>query len=510
MKIYNSEHIREIDKATCEAQGVTSLELMERAASAVCCEIESRFSPSQRFVVFAGPHNNGGDALAVSRMLFEQGYKKIEVFLFNVMGKLSHDCNEEKELIKDLEGIDFTEVTKDFQPPYLGEDDVVIDGLFGSGLKGPLQKGFITLVNYINESGAFIISIDIPTGLSGEWNQNVSRRDMVHANLTLTFQYPRLSFFFEENQEVIGEWKLLDIDLIEAKKEIPVDYMLVEERNVRPLLKERKVFSAKRDYGSVLLFTGSIGMSGAAILAAKGCLRSGAGLVTVHSAKISLPIVQTAIPEALFEPDRNENFISDMSVHHNHQAVAVGPGLGVNEKTVDALEALLKNYKNPLILDADALNCIVRRPHLLSLLPMHSIITPHIGEFDRLFGEHHSNEERLKKAIDMAKYYNIIIVLKGHYTATIRPTGRVFFNSSGNPGMATAGSGDVLTGVIAAFLAQGYRPEQAATLGVYVHGLAGDIASEKWSQHGVIASDIADCCGLALKSLTEKKATNRL
>lgn len=505
MKIFSSELIREIDKATCEAQGINSLDLMERAAAAVSCEIESRFNPAQRIVIFAGPGNNGGDALAVAKILFEQGYRKLEVFLFNVMGKLSHDCNEELKQIKELEGLDFTEVTRDFQPPYLCEKDVVVDGLFGSGFKGTLQKGFLTLVNYINDSDAYVISIDVPTGLSGEYNDNVSRRDMIHADLTLTFQFPRLSFFFEENRDVIGEWRLLDIGLDSSKIEnLPVDYMLVEERNVRPLLKQRNEFSGKRDYGSALFFAGSIGMAGAAVLASKGCMRSGAGLATVHSARVVMNVVQTAVPEVLFEPDRNENYVSDMTVHHNHQAVAVGPGLGVNDKTIDALESLIKNYKNPLILDADALNCISRRPHLLSLLPAHSIITPHIGEFDRLFGEHSGNEERLRKAIDMAKYYNIIIVLKGHYTATVRPTGRVFFNSTGNAGMATAGSGDVLTGVIAAFLAQGYRPEKAASLGVYVHGLAGDIAAEKWGEYGLVARDIADCCALALKKLVKK------
>ena len=506
MKIFTSELIREIDKATCEAQGISPLDLMERAASAVCCEIESRFNPTQRMVIFAGPGNNGGDALAVGRMLYEHGYKKVEIFLFNVMGKLSHDCSEERDRITEIKGIDFTEVTKDFQPPFLGDKDVVIDGLFGSGFKGNLQKGFLTLVNYINDSNAYVISIDVPTGLSGEWNNNVSRRDMIHANLTLTFQFPRLSFFFEENQEVLGEWRLLDIELDESKmKDIPVDFILVEERNVRPFFKKRNDFTGKRDYGSVLFFAGSVGMSGAAVLCAKGCLRSGAGLATVHSAKISLPIVQTSLPEALFEPDRNEFFITDMSVHHNHQAVAVGPGLGVNEKTIDALESLLKNYKNPLVVDADGLNCIAKRPHLLSLLPAHSIITPHAGEFDRLFGTHASNEERLKKAIDMAKYFNIIIVLKGHYTATIRPTGRVYFNSTGNPGMATAGSGDVLTGVIASFIAQGFRPEQAATLGVFVHGMAGDLAEEKWGEFGILASEIADNCAMALKKITARK-----
>lgn len=502
MKIFASEVIKEIEKATCEAQGINSLDLMERAASGICCEIESRFPPTQRIVIFAGPGNNGGDALAVARMLFEQGYRKLEIFLFNVMGKLSHDCEEEKQRLEALEGIDFNEITKDFQPPYLSDQDVVVDGLFGSGLRGALQKGFLTLVNYINDSNAYVISIDVPTGLAGEWNLNVSRRDMIHANLTLVIQFPRLSFFFEENQDVLGEWRIIDINLDEAKiKELPVDFMLVEDRNVRTFFKKRKDFSAKRDYGSALFFAGSIGMSGAAVLCAKGCLRSGAGLATVHSAKVTMPVMQTCVPEALFEPDRSENFITDMSVHHHHQALAVGPGIGVNDKTMDALENLLKNYRNPIVVDADGLNCIARRPHLLSLLPAHSVITPHIGEFDRLFGEHSSNEARLMKAIETAKYYNIIIVLKGHYTATIRPTGRVYINSNGNPGMATAGSGDVLTGIITSLIAQGYRPEQAAFLGVFIHGAAGDLAAEKWGENGMLASEIADYAAIAIKNL---------
>lgn len=506
MKIFSSELIKPIYKATCEKQGINSIDLLERAASAVCCEIVSRFNPSQRFVIMAGPYLNGGDALAVGRMLFEQGYKNLEIFLFNVVGKLSHDCELEKDRLKEIEGIDFNEVTHNFEPPKLNSHDVIIDGIFGCGIKGPLQKGFINLIRFVNDSGAYVISIDVPSGLSGEWNENVSRRDMIHANLTLTFQFPRLAFFFEENEEVIGEWKVLDIDLEEsAMKDIPVDFMLVETRNVRPLIKPRKNFSNKRDYGAALIFAGSTGMSGAAAFAARSCLRSGAGLVTVHSAKVSLPIVQSLIPEAMFEPDRNENFITDMSVHHNFQSVAVGPGIGINDKTVDALESLLKNYKNPLVLDADALNCMAARPHLLSLLPSQSIITPHAGEFDRLFGECGGNEQRLRKAIDMAKYYNIIIVLKGHYTATVRPTGRVYFNSTGNPAMATAGSGDVLTGVITSFVAQGFRTEQAATIGVFVHGLAGDLANEKWGEYGVLASDIADNCGLAIKNIIETR-----
>lgn len=507
MKIFTSQAIQELDNATCEAQQISSIDLMERAAELVTDELNSRFLPGQRFVVMAGPGNNGGDALAVARMLIERGYKRVEVFLFNVAGKLSHDCDEERKKLITIDGVDFTEVSREFNPPYLSEKDVVIDGLFGSGLNKPLMGGFVAVTRYINESGAYVVAIDLPSGLFGEWNSQVNRRDMIHANLTLAFQMPRLSFFFEENYSILGEWKLLDIDLDEAKiKEMPAEYMLVESRNIRPLLQPRLPFTGKRNYGSALVFAGSTGMMGAAVMSSRATLRSGAGLVTVHGPKGGLPILQTAVPEAMFEPDRNEHFITDMRIHHDHQAVAVGPGIGTNDQTIDALEALLKSGVNSLVLDADALNCISKRPALLTLLPPKTIITPHIGEFDRLFGEQRSSEDRLKTAIDMARQYNIIIVLKGHYTATVRPTGRVYINPTGNPGMATAGSGDILTGVVSAFLAQGYRPEHAATIGVYVHGLAGDLASEEIGEFGLTAGDIANYVGRAIRMIIDKKA----
>lgn len=511
MKIFTSENIRLIDSATCETQNITSFDLMERAAQAVSCELISMFLPDRRIVVIAGPGNNGGDALTVARMLIEQGYKKVEVFLFNVKKKLSHDCEQARNRLLELGEevpIDFTEIQREFTPPYLSKNDVVVDGLFGSGLRQPLAGGFVAVARYINESGAYVISIDMPSGMFGEWNDNVTRRDMVHANLTFIFQFPRLSFFFEENykQDVLSDWKLIDIDLDRNKmKELQTDYIFVESRNVRPLLTSRNKFSGKRNFGSALLIAGSTGMMGAAVMCARATLRSGAGLATVHSAHRGLEIVQTAVPEAMFEPDKGEHFIIDMTVHHDHQVIAIGPGIGTQDATIDALEVLLKTSKQRLLLDADALNCISKRPALLTMLPPKTIITPHVGEFDRLFGEQKSSEARLRKAIEVAKYYNIIIVLKGHYTATIRPTGKVYFNSTGNPGMATAGAGDVLTGVIAAFLAQGLLPEQAATLGAYVHGLAGDLAVAETGEYGLMASDIANNIGVAIRHIIERK-----
>lgn len=508
MKIFDSKTIKELDRKTCELQKINSIELMERAASAVTSEIVARFFPNRRIVVIAGPGNNGGDALAVARMLLEQGFANVEVYLFNVSQPkgLSHDCQEEYERLKATEGANLIEVEREFVPPVLGRSDVVVDGLFGSGLRTPLQGGFVSVARYINESEAYVISIDIPSGLFGEWNETTITRDMVHADLTLTFQQPRLSFFFPENEEVVGEVKVLDIGLDrQAILEAPSDFILVEEKNIKSTLKLRDPYINKRDCGSVLLFAGSLGMFGAAIIAARGALRAGAGLVTVHSAHYGMVPLQTAVPCAMFEPDKGDRRITDMTLHHNHQAVAAGPGIGTGAETINALENLLKNIKSPLILDADALNCISERPSLLSLLPPRTIITPHIGEFERLFGPQPTSELRLKKAIEMSKYYNIVIVLKGHHTMVVRPTGKVYINNTGNPGMATAGAGDVLTGTMAAIVAQGYRPEVAAIMAVYFHGVAGDIAAEKVGEFGVTANDIADSLGLAIQRVLNKK-----
>lgn len=506
MKIFPSQAIKALDTATCQAQKIDSVELMERAASAISVEIMSRFLPSQRIVVFAGPGNNGGDALATARMLIEQGYRRVEVFLFNVLNRLSHDCEEERRrLIANTDDVDFTEVVKQFSLPLLGRSDVVIDGLFGAGLSEPLKGGFQSLARYINEKSPYVVSIDVPSGMFGEWNANSTRRNMVHASLTLTFTFPRIAFFFSENADVVGEWKILDIEMDEQTiHNTTTKWFMLDDVGITRVLKPRKPFSAKRDYGSVMMLAGSMGMMGAAVMSARAAMRSGAGLVTVHSARCGMEIVQTAMPEAIFEPDKHDRFISDMRLHHKHQAVAVGPGTGTYAETINALEGLLNNVQSPLVLDADALNCIAKRPALLTMLPQMSIITPHAGEFDRLFGECESDEERLRKAIDKAQYYSIIIVLKGHHTAIVLPDNRVYFNSTGNAGMATAGSGDVLTGVIAGFLAQGYEPAIAAPLGVYVHGLAGDMAADRIGEDGMVATDIIDRLPHAIKSLRRK------
>ena len=499
MKIFTTKEIREIDRYTIEQEGVDSLTLMERAATAVTCEITSRFRPSKRIVIFAGSGHNGGDALMVARMLYEQGYHP-EVILFNVRSShLSKSCEVCRDRLLELEGVNFTEVVGTFTPPDLDKNDVVIDGLFGTGLRTPINSGFAALIRYINESGAYTVAIDVPSGLCGEWNSGTPRNNIVRARLTLAFQFSRLAFYFAENAEFLGEVKVLDIELSqEATCKTRSDYYLIENEDVSAMIKPRDAYINKYDAGTVLLVAGSYGMVGASILSARSAMRAGAGLVTVHAPSCAYQPLQTAVPEALFEVDRGEYFTRRIDLNHNYSAVAIGPGIGTNEDTMDALDQFLKNCRQPVVLDADALNCIAKQPMMLRNIPMGSVLTPHAGEFDRLFGAHGTQEERLLKAIEVSKLYGFTIVLKGHNTMTVRSDGKVYINSTGNAGMATASSGDVLTGIIASFIAQGYAMDWAVVMGVYVHGLAGDIAAEQHGEIGMMASDIIDNVGKAI------------
>ncbi len=501
MKIFTNDGLRRIGDRTLEKENIMMLDLIERAASAVSYELISRWRTSKRFVIFAGPGDNGADALAVARMMYEQGYRP-EVYLFNIRSaQLSDCCLANRDRLIEVAGddIEFIEVIRNFNPPALDENDVVVDGLFGNGLRTPLRGGYTSLVQYINSSGAYVVSIDIPSGMFGEWNMGNDRRNIIHADLTLTYQSKRLAFYFAENAEFVGDCKVLDLELDrESLARTPTDFYLIEREDVHEVMHPRNPFINKYDNGTVLLIAGSYGMMGAAVLAARGALRVGAGLVTVHAPRCGFQVLQTAVPEALFEPDRNEIMTTSIDQRKTYSVVALGPGLSTYDETLEAVHQFIMNFKRPCLLDADALNCIARRPMLLRSIPPRSVITPHAIEFDRLFGEHHTDEERLKKALDVSKIYNITIVLKGHYTMTVRPDSKVYVNSSGNPGMATPGSGDVLTGVISGLIAQNYQPDWSVVLGVYLHGLAGDLAAQEHGTYGMVASDIVDHLGKAI------------
>jgi NAD(P)H-hydrate epimerase len=503
MKIFPTHIIKKLDQLTIESEGIRSIDLMERAAKAITDEIAKRWDNNTPFTIFAGPGNNGGDALAVARMLSERGYR-VEAFLFNTKGSLSPDCESNKELVELTEEIAFHEITTQFTPPTLTEDHVVIDGLFGSGLNKPLSGGFAAVVKYINSSPATVVSIDIPSGLMGEDNTYNIRTNIVRADLTLSLQLPKLAFLFAENANVLGEWDLLDIGISsEAIEETDTNYEILEADEIRSLMKVRSRFDHKGMFGHAMIIAGSKGMAGASILSAKACLRSGVGLLTVHAPECNNTILQTAVPEAMVECDINETCFAEPTDTDRYNVVAVGPGLGKSEESENALIELIRDCQTPMVIDADAINILANHRPELTSLPKGSILTPHPKEMERLVGKCSSSYERMSKAAELARVANVYIVLKGAFTTIITPTSSYYFNSTGNPGMATAGSGDVLTGVITALLAQGYSSEEACKIGVFVHGLAGDIAKRKLGEISMTAGDIVRYLPAAFKAVAE-------
>lgn len=504
IKIFPTIQIKELDAYTIENEPVTSIDLMERASQALAKTISERWNTETPFTVFAGPGNNGGDALAVSRLLAQQGYR-VEVYLFNTKGSLSPDCETNKKRLTELSGIDFHEITTQFVPPELTARHVVLDGLFGSGLNKPLSGGFAAVVKYINSSPATVVALDVPSGLMGEDNTYNIQANIIRADLTLSLQLPKLAFLFAENEQFVGEWQLLDIGLSEeAINEKETDFALTEHGDMPPMLKVRSKFAHKGNFGRALLIAGSQGMAGASVLAARACLRSGIGLLTVHIPFCNNFIMQTSVPEAMTEIDINDVRFSCATDTDDYQAVGIGPGLGKAGDTEAALLEQIESCQTPMVVDADALNLLGEHRSYIGRLPKGSILTPHPKELERLVGKCQNSYERLTKACELAQSTGVHLILKGAYSAVITPEGKCWFNSTGNSGMATGGSGDVLTGVVLALLAQGYATETAARLAAYVHGLAGDIARKKHGAMGMTAGDIVDCLPLAWRMLEEE------
>lgn len=490
MKIFTSQQIHELDEYTIEHEPIKSIDLMERAARALTLAISERWTRQVPVVVFAGPGNNGGDALAVARMLSEQGYE-VKTYLFNISGHLSADCAENKRRLTEKKNRQLTEVTSEFDPPQLEAGMLVVDGLFGSGLNKPLAGGFASLVKYINASQAEVVSIDIPSGLMTEDNSYNVRANIIRATLTLTLQQRKLSFLFGENQQFIGQLRVLDIRLSkEGINKTDAQYTMLEENEVRGMLKPRSPFAHKGSMGQAFIIAGSYGMAGAAVLATKACLRAGAGKVTVHTPKRNVSILQNCVPEAVLQIDREETTFTETVSTEQFQAMAIGPGLGTTGQTAVALIAQLRRTTCPIVADADALNILANRRAWLQQLPKGIILTPHPKELERLEGQCIDSYERLTKARNLAEHLEGYVLLKGHYSALCLPDGRVVFNPTGNAGMATAGSGDVLTGIICGLLARGYSQQEACSIGMYLHGLAGDLAAQELGEESLIASDL--------------------
>lgn len=504
MKIFEASQIKDIDQYTLVNEPVSSLDLMERAATAFTKAVVHRWGRETPVVVFAGPGNNGGDALAVSRLLTERGYE-VRVYLFNPDSRLSPDCEANRSFLYGVVKKEyFFEITKGVRVelPVLTPDMLVIDGLFGIGLNRPLEGGFAAVVQYINKSGVRVASIDIPSGLMTEDNTDNKPECIIRATYTYTFQTPKLAFLFPENAVYVGKWETLDIQLSEEGLQMmEASYHLTEEPDIRALVHPLSHFAHKGIQGHALLIAGSQGMAGAAVLAARACLRSGVGKLTVYTPSVNNAILQISVPEALVKADPFPRCFSQAVDVSAYNAVAIGPGLGMEMETRKAFGEQLYTMKKPLVLDADALNMLSGQLPLLHGLPSGTILTPHPKELERLVGPCQNTYERLQMARELSTTHQLFIVLKGANSAVICPDGNVFFNPTGNPGMATAGSGDVLTGILVSLLAQGYSPKQSALLGVYLHGLAGDIAARETGMRGMTSGDLAAYLPQAWKEL---------
>ncbi|MDR1500387.1 MAG: NAD(P)H-hydrate dehydratase [Tannerellaceae bacterium] len=505
IKILSSKDIKALEALTVQKEPVNAEDLVERAAKAFTAVFARRFPATKRVVVFAGQGGNGADALAIARLLIERySFIRVETFFFNApSGHISETCDVHRGRLKAVRGVVFTEVRSHFNPPALKKDDIVIDGLFGIGLNRELSGGFAGVAGYINSSSATVVAVDIPSGLpaDGGWGGTASSF-IIRAAVTISFAFPKLSFMMAGSYPFVGEWEVVDIGLDrKSVDEMAASSYLLEAADVTCRLPARRKSDHKGIFGHALLVAGSRQMGGAAILAAGGCMRAGAGKLTVHTTASCAAALLSRVPEAMVSVDGDAPHITYAPAADGYNAVAVGPGLGLHPGTAAAVRWLLGSVNCPVVVDGDALNMVAGDKNMLSLMPKGSILTPHIKEFDRIAGESASDSERLTKAKALAGRHSLVIVLKGANTAICAPSGDTFFNNTGNPGLATAGSGDVLTGIILGLLAAGCTPLDAAICGAYIHGLAADISLRSQSAESLLAGDIVTNTGAALRRL---------
>jgi NAD(P)H-hydrate epimerase len=497
MKILSAEQIKTADKYTISHEPISSIDLMERAVQVFTNTMSVHLNQKNEISFFCGPGNNGGDGLGIARILHTKNFN-VKVFLVEA-NKYSVDNLINQERLKEMGfKINFLNDENDF--PNLSSNTIIIDAIFGSGLNKPLEGIYAKLVDYLNAHPNLKYAVDNPSGLLADLP---SLEPIIKADYTYTFQTPKLAFLLPENQEYIGNWDVLDIQLHpEILNNLHTDNHIIDSKLIKNLLKDRARFSHKGTYGHTLVVAGSKGKMGAAILTSKAAMKSGSGLVSAFIPNCGYSIMQTAVPEVICHIDQREEFISSKPEHlQEYTTIAIGPGIGNHLETCTLLEIIVKRFKKPMVLDADALNIISENKHLVSLLPAKSILTPHPKEFERLVGKSNNGFERLEKLKDFCKKNKLIVVLKDAYTAICNEEGLTYFNISGNSGMATGGSGDVLTGIIAGLVSQKYDPFHAAILGCYVHGTAGDMALNHESVESLIASNIIENMGNAFNKI---------
>lgn len=508
MKIPNALQMKELDAYTIQENDIKSIDLMEQAAQQIvrfiCVEYPQK---DKQIVIFSGPGNNGGDGLATARLLYHNGYNNIQVFLFNTNNALSEDCKINADrLAEECADVPFTEVQQQFEAPTLDKNALIIDALFGIGLNKPLGGGYAALVRFINATQSEVLSIDMPSGLMCEDNTYNSPSAIVRATCTLTLGLPKLALILADNQKYVGRSYVLNIGLrIDGLENKSVPYQISDVDDIKALLKPRPVYGHKGTFGNALLIAGKYGMAGAAILAAKACLKTGVGKVTIHTPIDNNDVLQIAVPEAVLSHDEDNQIFTSPIKTEFFQAMAIGSGIGTHKNTALAFIEQISHTNLPLLIDADGINILGGHKGWIPQVPANTIFTPHPKEMQRLGICNTDSFSTLIEAISMAKQHNFYICLKGHYTAICTPNGKVYFNPTGNSGMGTAGSGDVLTGIILSLLSQQYCEEDACRLGVFIHGLAGDYATQDLGEHSVTASDIINYLPKAFKFIEGKE-----
>jgi NAD(P)H-hydrate epimerase len=501
-RILNNQQIREADAHTIRNEPIASIELMERASEAFCNALKDTIilQPGTKVLVLCGQGNNGGDGMAIARILRGWGMAA-SVLLFQVKEKGSPDFEINlarwKESGGELQIIKPDDVPTAPEP----EDALVIDAIFGSGLDRPLDGFFLEVVRAVNTWPQQKIAVDMPSGLFAE--KALAGAEVLHADYTFTFQCYKAALLLPETGPLAGQVKVLDIGLDQGFiQQVQADYWMLEVEDLRTLLKDRPRFSHKGDFGHALLLAGSKGKVGAALLAGKACMVAGSGLLTLHLPGCAYIPAQTALPEAMVSLSAAEDFVQDFpQALDQFSVIGAGPGLGTSSDVSFMLYQLLHRYDGPIVLDADALNILAENKAWLHLLEGRALLTPHPGEFRRLAGAWRDDYEKLAKLREMAVYFRITVILKGAFSVIALPEGQLIFNPTGNPGMAKGGSGDVLTGLLTGLLAQGYSLKDAAMLGAWLHGEAGDLAAAQWGQHSMLAGHISEKVAEAYRKL---------
>lgn len=499
MKIFSSEQMYAADKATIKKQNITGEALMERAATQLFNWLNLRLQGGQvKIHLFCGIGNNGGDGLALARHLQGHGYN-FTVYVVNYSKKRSDDFLTNLKRLKDTEiWPEFLDDGDDL--PEIGREDIIVDAIFGIGLNRPPENWVVAIFEHLHRSQAFTLSVDIPSGLFTDRAPS-DKKSVIKANYTVSFQVPKLIFFLPETGRFTDHWELVDIGLdAEFLSDTETDYQLIGKNEVLSYYIPREKYSHKGTYGHSLIIGGSHGKIGAVHLSAKASLYAGSGLVTMYVPQCGYVPLQTNFPEAMVITDANENCISKIKFHIKPTVIGIGMGIGEGTKTVRAFTDFLNDNQTPLVIDADALNILSKNKKLLKKLPPKTVLTPHPKELKRLIGKWTDDFEKLDKAKAFSKKYDCILVIKGANTVVLYD-GKGYVNTTGNPGMATGGTGDVLTGMITGLIAQGYPPLQAAIFGVYLHGKAGDIWVEKTGYQALTASGLIEGIGGAFLDL---------